>query len=63
MQTKTALAPTLHYEAFQDMDDPSNWRVEGIDSKAGDVYIAIFAGSLAKQRATEYSDFKNNVRT
>jgi hypothetical protein len=62
MQTKTALAPTVQFEAFQDTDDLSNWRVEGIDSKAGDVYIAVFAGPLAKQRATEYSVFKNNVR-
>jgi hypothetical protein len=62
MQTKTALAPTVRYEAFQDTDDLSNWRVEGIDSKAGDVYIAIFAGPHAKQRATEYSYFKNSMR-
>jgi hypothetical protein len=62
MQTKTALAPAVRYEAFQDRDELSNWRVEGIDSKAGDVYIAIFAGPIAEQRASEYADFKNNMR-
>ncbi len=62
MQTKTAPDITVRYEAFPDRDDSSNWRVEGIDSNAGDVYIAIFAGPFAEQRATEYSEFKNNKR-
>jgi hypothetical protein len=58
MQIKTA----VRYEALQDRDNRSDWRVEGIDSQAGDVYIAIFAGPLAEQRASEYADFKNNSR-
>ena len=50
---------SIRYEAFQDRDEASNWRVEGIDSKAGDVFIAIFAGPIAEERAAEYADFKN----
>lgn len=59
MQTKTAAAPALQYAAFQDKKNPSDWRVECLDIRAGDVYVAIFSGSLAKERAIEYAEFKN----
>jgi hypothetical protein len=58
MQAQTSVSPIV-YESFQDRDNPSDWRVEAIDSKAGDVYIAIFAGPLAQERAAEYAKFKN----
>ena len=47
------------YEAFQDKEDSEDWRVEYIDSAAGDVFVTIFSGPLAKERATEYAEFKN----
>lgn len=59
MQVQTALVPTLKHETFQDIETPSDWRVESIDIKSGDVYIAIFAGPLAKERALEYAKIKN----
>lgn len=58
MQAQTAVSPIV-YESFQNRDNASDWRVEAIDSKAGDVYIATFAGPLARERADEYAKFKN----
>ena len=59
MQAQTAAIPRLKYEAFQDKQNQSDWRVESLDMKVGDVYVAIFSGPLAKERADEYADFKN----
>ncbi len=59
MQAQTAAS--LQYEVFPDRDNPTDWRVEAIDSKAGDVYIAIFAGPLARERATEYAKLKSSA--
>jgi len=60
MQSQTSLAPSLHYERLQDKNNPEDWRVECIDSKSGDVFVAIFCGPLAQERALEYVAFKNN---
>ena len=60
MQAETAVS--LHYEAVRDRVRPSEWRVEAINSKTGDVFVAIFCGPLSRERATEYADFKNNAR-
>jgi len=57
MQSQTATS--LKYEAFQDRENPSDWRVESIDIKAGNIFIAIFSGPLAKERANEYAKIKN----
>lgn len=57
MQVQTS---TLKFEALQDMTSPNEWRVEAIDIKAGDVFIAIFCGPLAEERANEYARFKNS---
>jgi hypothetical protein len=59
MQSQTAVVPALQYNAIQDKENPSDWRVEAIDIKAGDVYVAVFCGPLAEQRAMEYASFKN----
>jgi hypothetical protein len=59
MQVQLATKIALQFEAFQDKENPADWRVEAIDIKAGDVYTAIFVGPLAEQRATEYAEFKN----
>lgn len=59
MQPQAAPIQKLKYEAFQDNQNQADWRVECLDMKAGDVYVAIFSGPLAKERASEYADFKN----
>ena len=57
MQAETAVS--LNFEATRDKFRPSDWRVEAINSKNGDVFVAIFCGPLAKERAEEYATFKN----
>lgn len=63
MQAQTAIAPAVRHQAFRDKESPSDWRVEALDSKAGDVYITIFVGPLAEKRALEYADFKNHSKS
>jgi hypothetical protein len=60
MQAQTAVS--LHYEAIRDKFRPSEWRVEVINSRTGDVLVAIFSGPLARERANEYADFKNRAQ-
>lgn len=51
----------MNFEVLQDRQNPSDWRVEGIDFEdEGKVYVAIFSGPDARQRADEYADFKNS---
>ena len=57
MQVETAVS--LHFEAVRDRLRPSEWRVEAINSKTGDVFVAIFCGPLAKERAEDYATLKN----
>jgi hypothetical protein len=57
MQAKTAIA--LHYEVVQDKMASGFWRVEAVDTASGDVFIAIFSGPLAEDRAKEYASLKN----
>jgi hypothetical protein len=59
MQAQSA-ATTLKFEVTQDRKSPEEWRAEAIDIKAGDVFVAIFCGPLAEERAKEYADFKNS---
>ena len=52
--------PSLKFQPVQDRLSPFNWRVEAINSKGSDVFVAIFYGPYAQQRAEEYAKFKNN---
>lgn len=58
MERSTAIR--LVHEVVQDRNSPNDWRVEAIDTKSGDIYVAVFSGPLAEARATEYASFKNN---
>ena len=51
----------MNYEVVADREFPNYWRVEAIDSKTGDVYIAVFYGPDAKIRAEEYSGLKQRT--
>lgn len=58
MQVQTSNS-SLKFESLRDKESPSEWRVEALDIKAGDVYVAIFCGPEAQERAEEYARFKN----
>jgi hypothetical protein len=60
MQAQTVIETRLTHEVVQDKEHPNDWRVEAIDIKSGDVFVTIFSGPLAKERATEYASFKSN---
>ncbi len=50
----------IQYEVVESELLPGEYRVEGIDyENDGQVYVAIFSGQQAKERATEYATFKN----
>jgi hypothetical protein len=45
----------MEYEVFADKDFPQDWRVEAVDINSGDIYVAVFSGPQAEQRAREYA--------
>lgn len=51
----------MKYELVESRDFPGHWHVEHIDEE-GRVYVAVFSGPGAKERAAEYADWKNKVR-
>ena len=59
MTVENKTSSLVGYETIQDSKSPSDWRVEHIDIKSGDVLITIFSGPSAEERAQEYADFKN----
>jgi hypothetical protein len=51
----------MEYEVIQSRDVPGEWRVEAIDFKSdGQVYVTIFSGPEAQERAEEYAAWKSN---
>jgi len=53
----------MNYEVVKDRTTMDTWRVEAIDTQGdGEVYVTIFSGPDAEQRAREYSDWKNGAR-
>lgn len=60
MSTEIAVRHSVTYEISRDNLNPSDWRVEGINYECdGEVYVTIFSGPLARDRAIEYAEFKN----
>jgi hypothetical protein len=60
MHQKTA----IHYEAFEDKQFAPDWRVEAVDDESeGEVYVTIFSGPRARERAEEYASWKNQSQT
>ena len=50
----------MEWIAFEDKKVAGDWRVEAIDDeREGAVYVAIFSGPDAKERAREYAGIKN----
>jgi hypothetical protein len=53
----------MEYEVVKDSTLMDAWRVEAIDVKQdGEVYVTIFSGPDAEERAREYADWKSGVR-
>lgn len=51
----------MDFEVLEDRRNPGDWRVEAMDFEdEGKVYVAIFSGPDAKERAHEYASFKNS---
>jgi hypothetical protein len=60
MHVQTAPGQPLVYEAVPDKLQPSHWKVQSTNVPFGDVYVVIFSGPLARERAIEYTEFKNS---
>lgn len=53
---------TMNYEVAKDRELMDTWRVEAVNEQGdGEVYVAIFSGPDAEDRAREYADWKNGV--
>jgi len=53
----------LNWEATEDRRHPGEWHVEAIDwPNDGRVFVTIFTGPCAEERAREYLAWKNEVR-
>ncbi|MGA7920499.1 MAG: hypothetical protein WCA38_12625 [Candidatus Acidiferrales bacterium] len=59
MQVQTQ--SSLNFEAIRDKFRPTEWRVEAINTETGDVFVAVFRGPLARERAAEYAKFENET--
>lgn len=51
----------MKHEIAESKDYPGHWHVEAIDNE-GRVFVAVFSGPEAKERAAEYADWKNGIR-
>jgi len=50
----------MEWECFEDKKIVGQWRVVAIDfDDQGPVYVAVFSGPDAKERANEYAAWKN----
>ena len=55
------MSTALQHEMLEDQLNPGDYRVEAINMQGdGEIYTAIFVGPDAKQRATEYAEWKNS---
>ena len=56
----SAVKTGLHYEVYESADSPGDWVVAAVDgSSEGEVYIALFSGPAAEERAREYALWKS----
>jgi hypothetical protein len=50
-------------EVFPDKEYPNDWHVETTDRDTGDVFIALFSGPYAEQKAREYAKWLESKET
>ncbi len=60
MQANELSGGIMQYEVMADPEFPNDWRVEAIDRKSGDIYVAVFSGPDAEQRAREYAEWQQS---
>jgi hypothetical protein len=60
-QMSQTIPPVVKYEVAESSRYSGHWHVEAIDEQ-GKIYVAIFSGPEAQERAAEYADWKNGVR-
>ena len=49
----------MNYEVTRSRDSECDWRVEAVnDAGDGEVYVAIFTGPFAEERAREYAAWR-----
>lgn len=54
----------MDWEAIPDRQYPDHWRVEAVNYAGdGEVYVAVFSGPDAQERAQEYADWKDAAVT
>jgi hypothetical protein len=47
-------------EVFPDKEFPNDWHVETIDKDSGDIFVAVFSGPDAEERAREYAEWQES---
>jgi len=53
----------MEWTYAEDKRNPGDWRVEAVDFEdEGKVYVAIFSGPNAQERAEEYAEWKGSAR-
>jgi hypothetical protein len=50
----------MHYEVVESRQYPGHWHVEAIDSD-GRIFVSVFSGPNAMDRALEYANWKNSA--
>ena len=55
------LEEVMTYEVTPDEKFPNEWRCEAIDQKTGDIYVAVFAGPDAEERARDYASWQQSL--
>jgi len=57
----------MYHEVQQSHDCEFDWLVSAVNDEVGErdrgeIYIAVFSGAFAEERAREYADWKNGKR-
>ena len=55
------MSAPLIYEMAESKEYSGHWHVEAIGAE-GAMFVAVFSGPEAKERAAQYADWKNGVR-
>lgn len=52
--------PNIAREVFPDKQYPNDWHVETTNRDTGDIFVALFLGADAEQKAREYADWQES---
>jgi len=51
---------TMQTTIFADKEFPNDWHVEIIEQDSGDIFVAVFSGPEAEERAREYAQWQES---